>query len=121
FASRDLSRARAYAKEFRGIAAYGSYAEALADGRALATVVCTPHDRHVADALAAFDAGCHVMVEKPIARSLEEANRIIAAAARAGRVLMVGENFHFMPAFRHVRALLDAGTLGELREIHLVA
>jgi predicted dehydrogenase len=121
FASRDEPRARAYAREFRGVAAYGSYRAALADPRALAALVCTPHDRHVEDALAAFDAGRHVLVEKPIARSLEEADGIIDAARRAGLVLMVGENFHFMPAFRHVRALLDAGALGELREMHLVA
>jgi predicted dehydrogenase len=121
FASRDESRARAYAKEFRGVEAYGSYGAALTDPRALAALVCTPHDRHVDDALAAFDAGRHVLVEKPIARSLEEADTIIAAARRAGAVLMVGENFHFMPAFRHVRAVVDAGALGELREMHLVA
>lgn len=121
FASRDVTRARTYAKEFHGVGAHGSYREALADPRALAAVVCTPHDRHVEDALAAFDAGRHVLVEKPIARSLEEADGIIDAARRAGVVLMVGENFHFMPAFRHVHALLDAGALGDLREIQLTA
>jgi predicted dehydrogenase len=121
FASRDESRARAYTREFGGIAGYGSYDAALEDPRALAALVCTPHDRHVADALAAFDRGCHVLVEKPIARSLAEADRIIDAARSRGRVLMVGENFHFMPAFRHVRALLDARGLGDLRELHLAA
>ena len=63
FASRDESRARAYAREFAGIAAYGSYDAALGDPRALAALVCTPHDRHVADAVAAFDRGRHVRRE----------------------------------------------------------
>ena len=121
FASRDLARARAYEREFRGVAAYGSYEAALADPRALAAVVCTPHDRHVADCRLAFDAGCHVLVEKPIARSLAEADEIIDAGARAGRIVMVAENFRFMPAFRHVRDLLDRRALGDLRELHLVA
>jgi predicted dehydrogenase len=121
FASRDIGRARAYAREFGGVAAYGDYAAALKDSRARAAIVCTPHDRHVDDVLAALDAGRHVLVEKPLARTLEEADRMIDAAARAGRVLMTAENFRFMPAFRWVRSALDGGMLGDLRELHLIA
>ena len=121
FASRDAERARCYARTFGGVAAYGSYAEALADRRAAGAIVCTPHDRHLADACAAFAAGKHVLLEKPLARTLEEADDIIAAAAAAGRVLMVAEQFHFMPAFRRVKAVLDSGRLGALRELHLIA
>ena len=120
-ASRDLARARAFAREHGAVAAFGSYAEAVSDPRARAAVVCTPHDRHLADARLALDAGLHVLVEKPIARTLEEADAMLAAARGAGRVLMVAENFRFMPAFRHVAALLQAGRLGALRELHLVA
>lgn len=120
-ASRDVARARAFAREHGAGAAYGSYEEAYRDGRALGAILCTPHDRHPADAEAAFAAGMHVLVEKPIARTLPEAEGMVAAAGHAGRVLMVAENFHFMPAFRRVRALVDAGRLGPLRELHLVA
>src|SRR5262249_47021049 len=116
-----LDRARRYAKTFGGLAAYGSYAEALADRRAIGAIVCTPHDRHVADACAAFAAGRHVLLEKPVARTLAEADGIIGAAAAAGRVLMVAEQFHFMPAFRRVKAMLETGRLGTLRELHLIA
>jgi predicted dehydrogenase len=121
FASRDAGRARDYAREFGGVGAYGDYAAALGDPRARGAIVCTPHDRHVGDVLAALAAGRHVLIEKPIARTLDEADRLIAAAAGAGRVLMVAENFHFMPAFRWVRRLIDEGVLGALRELHLVA
>lgn len=121
FASRDAGRAAAYAREFGGVAAYGDYEAALRDSRARGAIVCTPHDRHVADVLAALEAGRDVLVEKPIARTLDEADRIVAAATAAGRVLMVAENFHFMPAFRWVRRLLDEGRLGAVRELHLVA
>ena len=121
FASRDVERARRYAQAFRGVAAYGDYAEALADVRAAGVVICTPHDRHRADALEAFAAGKHVLLEKPLARTLDEGDAIIAAAGEAGRVLMVAEQFHFMPAFRRVKALLDSGRLGALRELHLIA
>jgi predicted dehydrogenase len=121
FASRDADRAARYARRFGGVAAYGDYAAALRDPTAEAAIVCTPHDRHVPDVRLALEAGRHVLVEKPIARTLDEAEVLIAAAARAGRVLMVAENFHFMPAFRHVHGLITAGRLGELRELHLVA
>jgi predicted dehydrogenase len=121
FASRDVERARRYAKTFGGVAAYGSYAEALADRRATGAVICTPHDRHLADASLAFAAGKHVLLEKPLARTLPEADELIAAAAAADRVLMVAEQFHFMPAFRRVKAVIDSGRLGELRELHLIA
>ena len=121
FASRDAARARAYARQYDGVDGIGSYEEALRDSRVEGVVICTPHDRHLDDTRAALLAGKHVLVEKPIARTLEDADRMIEAATLAGRVLMVAENFHFMPAFRHVRALLDAGALGALRELHLSA
>src|SRR5882724_12265502 len=114
-------RHAAAAREFGGVGAYGDYAEALRDPRARAAVVCTPHDRHLDDVLGALAAGRHVLVEKPLARTLDEADRMIDAAARAGRVLMTAENFRFMPAFRWVRRALDAGALGDPREVHLVS
>jgi predicted dehydrogenase len=121
FASRDLARARTYAREFGGVAAYGAYEAALRHPGARGAVICTPHDRHLADVLAALEAGRHVLVEKPIACTLDEADQMLAAAARAGRVLMVAENFRFMPGFRAVRRVIDAGRLGALRELHVVA
>jgi predicted dehydrogenase len=121
FASRDLTRARDYARRFRGVAAYGSYEEALRDPRAGGAIVCTPHDRHLPDVRLALDAGKHVLVEKPIARTLEEADAMIDAARSAGRVLMTAEQFHFMPAFHRVWGLLREGRLGALRDVHLVA
>ena len=121
FASRDLGRARAYAREFGGIAAYGGYEEALREPDITGAIVCTPHDRHLADARQALARGKHVLVEKPIARTLDEADRMIGAALDAGLQLMVAENFRFMPAFRHVKTLLEEARIGRLRELHLVS
>jgi predicted dehydrogenase len=121
FASRDRTRARAYARRFGGLDAFGSYHDAFMDRRSVAALICTPHAHHLPDALAAFDHGKHVLVEKPIARTLEEADAMIDAAARVGRTLMVAENFHFMPAFRAVSDLVASGAVGALRELHLVA
>jgi predicted dehydrogenase len=120
-ASRDAARARAFAREFGAAAAFGSYEDAVRDPRAAGAIVCTPHDRHLTDARLALDRGLHVLVEKPIATTLEDADAMLAASRRAGRVLMVAENFHFMPAFRWVHALVVTGGLGPLRELHLVS
>src|SRR5256712_4045509 len=120
-ASRDAARARAFAREFAAADAFGAYEDAVRDPRATGAIVCTPHDRHLPDALLALGAGLHVLVEKPIAPTFAETDRMISAAAAAGRILMVAENVHFMPAFHHVHRLIAGGRLGELRELHLVA
>jgi UDP-N-acetyl-2-amino-2-deoxyglucuronate dehydrogenase len=121
FASRDPVRARAYARRFGAVAAFGTYEDAVRDPRVTGVIICTPHDRHLPDALLAFAHGRHVLIEKPIARTLDEADRMIAAARAAGRTLMVAENFRYMPAYRQVRAFIEQGTLGELRELHVAA
>src|SRR5437870_13090163 len=61
-ASRDLARARAFAREFGAADAFGAYDDAARDPRAEAAVICTPHDRHCADTLLAPGAGLHVLV-----------------------------------------------------------
>jgi UDP-N-acetyl-2-amino-2-deoxyglucuronate dehydrogenase len=121
FASRDAARAAAYAREFGAVAAFGTYEEAVRDRRVAGVVICTPHDRHLPDTLLALEHGRHVLIEKPIARTLDEADRMIEAARAAGRTLMVAENFRYMPAHRQVRAFIEQGALGDLRELHVAA
>jgi len=121
FASRDLSRAKRYRAIHGGVASFGSYEDAIRDSRVHGVLLCTPHDLHLQQALLAARHGKHLLIEKPLARSLAEADQIRAAADSAGIVLMVGENFRFMPAFRRVEAYLDAGVIGALREIRLAA
>lgn len=63
---------------------------------------------------AALEAGKHVIVEKPIATTLEDADAMIECAERCGRELMVPFNLRFLPAYQEVRRLLDAGAIGRL-------
>ncbi len=121
FASRDPARAEAYRAEFGGVAAYGSYEAAVTDPAVDGVVICTPHDQHLVDTLLAASHGKHVLVEKPMARTLAEADRMIGAARDAGVTLMVAENFRFVPAFRAVRALVADRWVGDLRQIHITA
>ena len=116
FASRDSGRAEAYRRQFGAAAAYGSYEAAAASPDVDALVICTPHHLHLAHARLAAEHGKAILVEKPIARTLAEADQLIAAARAAGVALMVAENFHFMPAFAAARALLRAGVIGSVRQ-----
>ena len=107
FASRTLARAQAYAAQFQGCGAFGSYEAAAADPRVEALYVCTPHHLHQAHVTLAAEAGKHILVEKPLARTLAEGQAIIAAAQQAGVTLMVAENAHFMAAVRQCKRLED--------------
>jgi predicted dehydrogenase len=79
-----------------------------------AVSVCLPHRLHAPVAIAAAQAGRHVLVEKPLAPTLAEADAMIAAADRARVRLMVAENARFDATFLRVAALVHAGALGEV-------
>lgn len=117
FASRDRARADAYRRRFRGFAAFGSYEDAAADPDVDAIIVCTPHHLHAPNVRLAAEHGKAVLVEKPIARTVAEADAILEIARAAGIVLMVGENAHFMPAFAAARGEIQAGAIGTVRQL----
>ena len=119
FASRDVERARIYAATFGGRGVFGSYEAAAADPRVEALYLCTPHHLHRAHGTMAAQAGKHILVEKPIARTLAEAQGLIAVAQEAGVTLMVAENYRFMAAVRQCKALVESGAVGDLRMVQL--
>lgn len=120
FASRDLSRARQYARQFGGASAFGSYEEAAKEPSVHAVLVCTPHHLHLEHAELAVRHGKHLLLEKPIARTLEEADRIIDETGAAGITLMVAENFRVMPAQRMGLELIRRGAVGEVRQLQTI-
>jgi predicted dehydrogenase len=82
--------------------------------------ICTPGDTHAEIAIAALDAGKHVLCEKPLANSLEQAEAMTAAAARAaerGIRAMVGFNYRRVPAIALARQLVEQGRIGRLRHV----
>ncbi len=119
FASRDLGRAREYASRFGGLDAFGSYEDAVSDPRVDAVYVCTPHHLHREHASLAFRAGKPVLVEKPIAGTMADAEAMIGDAEAAGVTFMVAENYRFLPPVQEAKRLIDAGRVGQLRLIQL--
>lgn len=89
------------------------YRQALADPAVEAVSLCLPHNLHAPVAVEAAQAGKHVLVEKPLAATLAEADQMIAAADAGGVVLMVAEDVRFEPLFHKIRHLLDEGVIGK--------
>jgi myo-inositol 2-dehydrogenase/D-chiro-inositol 1-dehydrogenase len=79
--------------------------------------VCTPPQSHADVAVQALEAGLHVFCEKPLARTLDDARRIVQAAAAAPGILTVGHVSRYEPDHASAKALLDQGQIGRLRMV----
>lgn len=92
--------------------------ELLSDPEIDGIVIATPAVQHSAMALQALAAGKHVLVEKPMAMTVEEAQQVCEEAVRLDRVLMVGHLLQYHPAFLALRDLIREGRLGQLRYLY---
>ena len=107
----DAARAREFAARFGIPAAFDDVESALASGLDAVTV-CTPHPAHEAGVVAAAAHGVHVLCEKPVATTTDEADRMIAAADAAGIRFGVVFQRRFWPAAARIRAAIDSGAFG---------
>jgi UDP-N-acetylglucosamine 3-dehydrogenase len=105
------------AMEGRRVRGYADARAMLAEESLDLVSVAVPTSLHLPATLAALANGAHVLVEKPIAASREEAETMIAAARDANRILTVGHIERFNPAIRELRRRLAAGELGRVFEI----
>lgn len=113
FASRDGERARAAAAAHGGTAVHG-YDAALARASGGIAVIATPPASHRELALAALDQGWHVVVEKPAFPAVEDFDAVAAAARRAGRLVLVAENYTYKPAVARLRRAIGSGAIGDV-------
>lgn len=109
---RDRSRAEQFAAKYGG-APFTDLAALLRDARPDAVIICTPHPLHAEATVAAAEAGAHVLVEKPMAASLEDCDRMIAATRKAGVKLGVVSQRRFYEPVRRMKAAIDAGRIGK--------
>ena len=109
----DSEKAQNIATE-TGAQAFTSLEEGLAQGDFDAVDLMLPHDLHEEIALQCFQAGKHVLLEKPMAPTLDGCARILAAAKEAGTVFMVAENAQYWPEIVKARDLIHAGAIGDI-------
>lgn len=95
-----------------------AYEDVLGDPEIDGVVLALPPQYHADQAIAALEAGKHVLVEKPIALSVADARRVVEAAQKSGLVAMTGHVLRFHPAFEALEAMVAAGDLGSVRYIH---
>ena len=116
--SRRNAELLALAKEELAIPeAYTDWREMLDRAELDAVVVSTPHYLHAEHTLAALERGLHVLVEKPMALTHTDAQRMVQTAEKADRVLMVGYNARGMGSWRAAKHVLESGTIGQVRQI----
>jgi phthalate 4,5-cis-dihydrodiol dehydrogenase len=103
----------AFARQF-GAAVYAEFEDLCRDTSVEAIYIASPHRFHAAQAVQAMEHGKHVLVEKPLALTLEDCDAVVAAAARTGMTLIVGHTHAFDPNVREMRRIIQAGELGRL-------
>ncbi len=106
-------RARQVAEKY-GVKAYTNYEELLQSGEVEAVSVCTPNYLHAPISIAALQAGVHVLCEKPMATSSEEAEAMIEAAKQSGKKLMIAHNQRFVPSHQKAKQIIESGDIGKI-------
>ena len=104
--------------DLEGVHVHTSLKELLSDPDVDLVDLCLPTDQHPSAAIAALEAGKHVLVEKPIALSLGDADRMVAAAKQAKRLLMVAHVLPFFPDFGYLSKAVASGEFGKLIAAH---
>lgn len=112
YVDQEVERAEQLAASFDGVMAT-DHRRALDDPQIDGVILTVPDALHAALAVQALAAGKHVMMEKPVGVTLSEADAVIAAQARAKRVVLVAHVLRFRPALRRIKRLLANGVLGE--------
>jgi predicted dehydrogenase len=100
-----------------GVTAYSDYERMLAEAELDAVAIATPSSAHAPMVRAAFERGLHVFCEKPLTLEPGESDELAELAAQRGLVTQVGYHNRFVAAFGEVRALLDAGAIGEVTHV----
>ena len=96
---------------------YANMVEMLALERLDGVMVATPHTSHAGVATQALQAGCHVLVEKPLATTVADARAIVAAAQRAGRQVLVPCGWNFRDYTAQAARWIETGRIGEVRHV----
>ena len=100
-------------------AIHRDYRRLLEDPAIEAVAIAVPNHLHAEIALAALQAGKHVLLEKPMATNLADCDRIVAAASRSGKVLTVGHEMRLSPQWGRIKTLIGEGAIGEPQHVNV--
>jgi predicted dehydrogenase len=112
------ARLNAFERQYPSARAYADYHRLLSEGDLDAVIVATPTSTHREVVEDCLRAGLHVLVEKPLASTVVDAEAMVATARESGRTLMVGHTFLYNPAVRAIKGYIEQGLLGELRYLY---
>lgn len=113
----DPARIQTAVEKFPAVAdvpTYSDYKQMLAAGGLDAVQINTPHTLHFEQIMASFEAGLHVLTEKPMVCSTAHAKVVLQKAEEAGKVLMISYQRHFQPQYRYIKSMVESGKLGEV-------
>jgi predicted dehydrogenase len=113
----DLPKARALADRFGVPDAHDDIEDLLGTPGIQVAVICSPNHLHESHILAALSANLHVLVEKPLAMSAASVQRVMRAAEKRDRVVMVGMNHRYRPDVQIVRSFVQSGELGRVESV----
>src|ERR1700694_4581781 len=114
----SAGRLATFESQYPSARAYADYKRLLRDGDADAVIVATPTSTHREVTEDCLRPGVHVLVEKPLASTVSDAESMIAVANQTQKVLMVGHTFLFNPAVRAIKTYIDEGRLGPIRYLY---
>src|SRR5262249_3755707 len=103
----------AFARTF-GARVFADFAELCRDPELEAIYLATPHRLHADQVVMALEHGKHVLVEKPLALTLEDCNRVVEAADRSARHVVVGHTHAFDPNIRELARIIESGAVGRV-------
>ena len=109
----DVAKLGGVLDSHQGAVGYGDYRDALKRDDVDVVVICLPHWMHAESVIAAAEAGKHILVEKPLADTVEECDRIIEAAVRNNVTLMPAHTQRYYPVVKKTKEILDSGELGD--------
>jgi predicted dehydrogenase len=100
------------------IKTYSDYKEMLAEVKPDAVLIATPHTLHFPMAMDSLDAGCHVLLEKPMVNKVSEAHALLKKIEETGKVVALGYQRHSMPQFRYIKEKIASGEFGQVQFIN---
>lgn len=116
----DVARARRAVGDQSRVRVTAALDEVLDDTAVRAIAIATPASTHAEVGMACIDAGRHVLIEKPLASTVAEGEKLVTAAADHGVVLMSDHTYCYTPAVRKIRQLMDVGALGDIQYVDSV-